>query len=365
MDFYTVFIISSVLAAGGCLILNRFAGEFGLVDHPGGRKDHAAPVPLVGGLAVAFAALCMSLVALPAIHNNRSFLAAAAILIAAGALDDSRDIRPVIRIAVQIVASLIMIFGAGVELNSVGNLAGFGSIGMWVLSVPATVFAVVGVINAVNMIDGEDGLAGTIIVVALGWYGWMAYLTGAANLAMGAIILCGALTGFLVFNLRLPWRPQACVFLGDAGSTLLGFVLAWMAIALTQGPGQSVPPIKEIPPICALWVVLLPLADAVSLIARRLRRGRSSFEADREHIHHLLRALGLTHTQMLLTLTVVSAVFGAVGFFGWRLHVPEPVLFWAFFCLYFAYHFTVKAIWRRLYEQRRVPVPAATPVPRE
>ena len=355
MDYRIVILIASIIAAAGCLVLPRWAGALGMLDHPGGHKNHAAPVPLVGGLAVSFAALCMSLLTIPGMLNKWPFLLAAAMLIAIGALDDRLGVRPLTRFAVQIGACLVMIFGAGVELRSVGNLTGLGSIGMWVFTVPATVFAVVGVINSINMIDGEDGLAGTVSLIALAWYGCMASQSGAYNLALGAVILCGALAGFLAFNLRLPWRPRATVFLGDAGSTLLGFVLAWMAIVLTQGPA-------DIPPICALWIILLPLADAVSVIVRRLHRGGSSFDADREHIHHLLRALGLSHAQTLSILIAVSTLCGAVGFFGWRLDVPQPVLFWTFFCLYFAYHYSVKAIWTRLHDRRLTPAaPAAHP----
>lgn len=344
---------AALLGTGIAIIyLRKLAPALGLIDHPCDRKHHAAPVPLVGGLAV-FLTLCLAFLLFPAARDQWPLLLAVAIVVAVGVADDKHEIRPSIRFAAQIVACLVMIHVAGVELKSVGDLIGFGSIGLWVFSIPMTVFAVVGVINAVNMIDGADGLAGSIALVALAWYGGMAQLSGLVGLMTVAIVLCGALAGFLAFNLRFPWQPKARVFLGDAGSTLLGFVLAWMAVTLTQEPAGSVPPIG------ALWVVLLPLADTVSLCARRLRRGQSPFAANREHIHHLLLALGLTQTQTLLALLAVSALFGAVGFFGWRLGVSEPILFWAFSCLFFAYHFAVQAAWKRLHDRRPASVPAA------
>ena len=155
-------------------------------------------------------------------------------------------------------------------------------------------------------------------------------------------MLCGGLAGFLLFNVRTPWQPRARVFLGDAGSTLLGFALAWLAIDLTQGPTRTMPP------IAALWVVLLPLADTVSLMARRRSRGQSPFHPDREHIHHFLLAHGFTVSEVLLMLVGVSAFFGAVGVVGWRMGVPEPVLFWVFCSLFFAYHYAIKDAWKRL-----------------
>jgi UDP-GlcNAc:undecaprenyl-phosphate GlcNAc-1-phosphate transferase len=346
--------IAALLGTGVAVIyLRKLAPALGLIDHPCHRKHHADPVPLVGGLAV-FATLCVAFLLLPTVRDQWPLLLAVALLVAVGTGDDAHELRPAVRFAAQIVACLAMIYVAGVEIESVGNLIGFGPIGMWVFAVPITVFAVVGVINAVNMIDGADGLAGSVSLVALAWYGGMAQLSGFVGLMTVAIVLCGALAGFLAFNLRFPWQPKARVFLGDAGSTLLGFVLAWMAVTLTQGPAGSVPPIS------ALWVLLLPLADTVSLCARRLRRGQSPFEANREHIHHLLLALGLTHTQTLLALVAGSALFGAVGFFGWRLGISEPILFWAFFCLFFAYHFAVQAAWKRLHDRRPASVLAVT-----
>ena len=324
------------------LVLARLAPTVGLVDHPGGRKDHDGAVPVVGGIALVITLLC-AVFCLDRTPVPPSFLAAAAILVAVSVWDDWKDLHHLPRFAAQIVAVLVMVYGAGIQLNSVGDLLGWRPIGMSWFAVPMTVFAVVGVINAVNMIDGMDGLAGSTSLVALAWYGVAATLSGLPGLAGLAWILCAGLAGFLLLNLRLPWQPRARVFLGDAGSTLLGFALAWFAIDLSQGAGRTMPP------IAALWVVLLPLADTVSLMARRRSRGKSPFHPDREHIHHFLLAHGFSVSGALVVLVLVSAAFGAVGVIGWRMGVPEPVLFWAFFFLFFAYHYAIKAAWKRLY----------------
>jgi UDP-GlcNAc:undecaprenyl-phosphate GlcNAc-1-phosphate transferase len=98
----------------------------------------------------------------------------------------------------------------------------------------------------------------------------------------------------------------------------------------------------------ALWVLLLPLADCVSLMARRIRKGKSPFDGDRDHIHHYLLARGFTHSQTLAILVGVSALFGLAGYLGWKLELPEPLLFWTFAGGFFAYHFWIRAAWRRL-----------------
>ena len=334
-------LIALVLAALGTAAaiveLSRAATALGLVDHPGERRDHAHPSPLVGGIAI-FASLVLAsvIVGLP----PAAYLCAAAVLVAVGAIDDALEIRASVRLAAQALAAALMILLGGVELLNVGDLLGTGPIGLWVFIFPMTIFAAVGVINSTNMIDGMDGLAGLIVLIALAWYAAAAHLQELEGLLLMAMLHIAAVAAFLCFNLRSP-RP-ARVFLGDAGSTLLGFALAWLAIDLTQGPGRS------FPPICALWIVLLPLADCVSLMTRRIAAGRSPFSADSRHIHHYLRARGLSSHQTLGVLAGISAAFGAIGVLGWRLGIPQHVLFWTFFFLFFAYHFGIQKAWKSL-----------------
>jgi UDP-GlcNAc:undecaprenyl-phosphate GlcNAc-1-phosphate transferase len=196
------------------------------------------------------------------------------------------------------------------------------------------------------MMDGQDGLGGSIALIAFVWYAAVAADSDLEVQFKTALIFCGAIAGFLLFNLRFPWQPRARVFLGDAGSLMIGFALGWFAIDLTQGAGRTCPP------IAALWVLLLPLADCVSLMTRRLRAGKSPFVADNHHIHHYLLARGFTHGQTLSILVGLSALFGAVGYFGWKLGLPEAALFWPFFFGYFGYHYWIKRAWARI-ETRR------------
>jgi len=336
------------------LVLSRAAHALKLVDHPGGRKAHARPVPLVGGLAIFLALLAAaSFVGIATAAGY--FLFASSIVIAVGMWDDVSDISPRVKFAIQMVASGLMIWGAGVHLSSVGDLLGWRPIGLSIFAIPLTVFAIVGVVNSINMMDGLDGLGGSIAFVAFAWYAAVAAASGLDVQFKTALILCGAIAGFLVFNLRFPWQPHARVFLGDAGSLMIGFALGWFAIDLTQGEGRTFPPIN------ALWVLMLPLADCVSLMSRRIRAGRSPFVADRHHIHHYLLARGFTHGQTLGILVGLSALFGAVGFVTWRLEVPEAFLFWPFFFGYFAYHAWIKREWKRLDETMGASGPAPAP----
>jgi UDP-GlcNAc:undecaprenyl-phosphate/decaprenyl-phosphate GlcNAc-1-phosphate transferase len=332
--------LAFVLACVSVAMLRLAAPHLRLLDAPDARKTHVGAVPLVGGLGI-FASLLITSSALGFQPAAAWFIFALALVVAVGLWDDILEISPRIRFVIQIVAAAIMIWGAGVVLRHMGDLFGFGPFGTAWLAIPITIFAIVGVVNAVNMMDGMDGLSGSVGVVAFAWYAAVAYFSDLAMIFAIAIMFCGALGGFLVFNLRFPWQPRAKVFMGDAGSLMMGFALGWFAVDLTQGPGRS------FPAIAALWVLLL-LADCVSIMARRIRQGRSPFSADRHHIHHYLQARGFTHSQTLAILVALTTAFGAVGFFGWALHVPEPVLFWAFFFGFFAYHFWIQREWKRL-----------------
>ena len=355
-----LFLAASVVASAGAVALfARFAPALGLLDVPGGRKGHERAVPLVGGLAI-FVALLASATLSGLSTSVGYFLLALSVIIAIGCWDDVAEISPRLKLAIQVGASAVMIWGAGVELRSVGDLLGWRPIGLWVFAVPLTIFAMVGVVNAVNMMDGLDGLGGSVAFIAFAWYAVVAAESGLSTQLSTAVIFCGAIAGFLLFNLRFPWQPHARVFLGDAGSLMMGFALGWFAIDLTQGPGRT------FPPIAALWVLLLPLADCVSLMTRRLRRGKSPFVGDAHHIHHYLVRRGFTHEQTLAILVAVSLFFGAVGYLGWKLRVPEPYLFWPFFIGFFAYHFWIKHAWATLdrspavetYEVDEEPLPA-------
>ena len=333
----------TALGAGAVMtaVLARLAPALELLDAPDGRKDHAHPVPVVGGLAIFASA--WGTIALHGVAPEAAYLfAALSLVIAVGLWDDAVCIAPWVKLAIQVLASLVMVAGAGVILRTVGDLIGWRPIGLAALAVPMTVFATVGVINSFNMIDGLDGLCGSLALVAFGWYAAAAAAGGQPALLPAALAFCGATAGFLMFNLRTPWQPRARAFLGDAGSLMLGFALAWLAIDLTQRGGGA------FYPIAALWVVLVPLADCVSVMARRLERGQNPFVADRRHIHHYLLRRGLAPHRVLAILVAISTLCGAVGFFGWYLRAPESVLFWPFFFGFFAYHRWIKGAWTRL-----------------
>src|SRR5690606_7999725 len=203
------------------------------------------------------------------LFHYAALLALGGLVLAVGVMDDMKEISVSSRLGVQGGAALLMCLLADNQLNSLGNLVGSGEISLGWLALPISMFATVGVINAINMSDGLDGLSGGTVGVALSLLLLVALQSHAMLLAGFIAILLSALLGFLVLNFRLPWKRPALVYLGDAGSTFLGFVLAWLLIEATQGEAAV------ISPALALWFLALPLLDTVYLLLSRALEGRS------------------------------------------------------------------------------------------
>lgn len=332
-------------------LLQPVAHRLNLVDVPNGRKDHAHPTPITGGLAMAVGVLVTAFATLD--NLGLPFVAfgiGSTVLIAVGVLDDKFDLRWYWRIPAQVSAALVMVYVGGVQVQHLGPVFGLGVLSLGALSVPFTVFATVGLINAINMIDGADGLAGLLVAVALVMLLAAAMYSGNALVAEQLVILIGAVVAFLSYNLRLPWGGKAQLFMGNAGSAWLGFVIAWVSFRLTQNPGHPVSP------VLALWFVPIPIMDTLVLMLRRLRNRQSPFTADHNHIHHLMMEGGFGPTQTAIALALFSLVCGLVAGQAMRMDVPHPVLLGAFFALCVAWYWLTSrraraiAMFRRIYD---------------
>ncbi len=309
-------------------LLVPIAKRLDLMDHPVGRKDHSEPTPVIGGIAMLVGILTASVVALQTLDASiLGFLAAGTLLVVVGILDDKFDLAWWWRVLVQIVAALIMIHAGGIRVHYLGHLFGYDNIFLGSLSVPFTVFATVGIINAVNMIDGVDGLAGLLVATALAMLGAAAVYSGNLPIFALAMIAFGAVTGFLVYNIRHPWQKRARSFMGNAGSAFLGLTVAWIAFRLTQTPNHPVTP------LLALWVIPIPIMDCLVLIVRRLKQGQSPFSADRYHIHHLMIDAGFTPTRAAFALAAFSCACGLAIAMALRAHYSHDILLGAFFVM--------------------------------
>jgi UDP-GlcNAc:undecaprenyl-phosphate GlcNAc-1-phosphate transferase len=310
------FLAAAVLLWG----LQPVGRHIGLVDHPGGRKTHEHPTPLVGGIAMFIAFAFAILTVDSPLSGHRALFAGALILVVVGVLDDLQELSARARFAAQFLAGLIMTLGAGVVLHDFGHLMlADQPLPLGMLAIPLTLFATVGVINAVNLSDGIDGLAASLVLIAVGSLLLIAWPSGQREVVGLLVVL---------------------VFMGDAGSMFLGFVLAWFLVRLSQGEARL------FAPVTALWLFALPLIDTVVTMSRRIRLGRSPFAADREHFHHILLAAGFTPKQTVGLMVLLASALAGIGLIGHFQGVPEHWMFWGFLVVAGSHYWLVMRVWR-------------------
>lgn len=316
-----------------------FAKKFNLHRPIRQRDQHDKPVPRIGGLAIFIGllvgfGLAGTLGWFEIVFDDMStiwaIIGASAIITIVGLLDDLVDMDWTLKLAGQILAAGLLAW-QGVQIVSlpIGGLV----VGSSVFSLIMTVMVLLIVMNAVNFIDGLDGLAAGVIGIGTGTFFLYVYLlaqqtspTNYFNTAgLLSVIVLGACLGFLPLN----WRP-ARIFMGDSGAMLLGMLMATSAILVT---GQIDPVTVTrndllpalFPLVLPVAILVLPLLDLLLSVLRRLKQGKSPFQADAGHLHHRLQDLGHSHTSAVLIFYLWTAVISATGllFFFWP---PAQVL---------------------------------------
>jgi UDP-GlcNAc:undecaprenyl-phosphate GlcNAc-1-phosphate transferase len=304
-----------LLALGGAWMLTPLirdaAHGAGILDEPEERKVHETAVPRLGGVAIGAAfylGITAGLVAARATGvtlaletgHLTAILAGVALIAAVGLLDDLQGMRARAKLAAQVVVALVA-YGLGLSLDALHGPWGTLDLGPW--SLVLTVAWFVAVINAVNLVDGLDGLASGVALTAMvGFFLIASDMTGVSSTLMVLAAGAGGVLGFLRYNLH-----PASIIMGDTGSMQLGFLLAALAITLTQSPDGAVAPWAP------LLAVGLPLADMAWAILRRVAARAPVFAPDKGHIHHQLMAGGLSTRWVVLLLWIASALLGVLA----------------------------------------------------
>jgi UDP-GlcNAc:undecaprenyl-phosphate GlcNAc-1-phosphate transferase len=335
MGSYATAALAFAVTALLTLTLRPVAFRLQLTDKPGGRKHHTGEIPLVGGIAMMIA-MIISLAASVEAASYWHYLLPAAILVIVGAVDDRRSIGASARLAVQVCAALIMMLGGDLYLHDIGDPFGRGILGLGHMAIPLSVVITLTVINAYNFVDGIDGLAASMALIALSAGAIATGLT--APTAAIAAVACGAILGFLPFNFPSHRNHRLRAFMGDAGSTLLGFSVVWFTITISQGDARS------LSPVAALWFALMPLADFFSCFVRRIARGKLPLRPGREHFHHMLMRAGLSGRQVLGVLVGFGVFYAAVGLIGVGLELPDWALFGPWITLLAVQYFIIKRL---------------------
>lgn len=359
MVWCSVCVLISAVAIRAAML---FAGRLGIVDRPGGHKQHEFVTPFVGGFGIAAVLVCSFaldglLAADLGMRSLFAMLLGALAMFLTGLADDVWHLSFKPRFVVQALVALGMIAGGGVVLESLGELLPGVVVELEWLAVPLTVFGTIGLINAVNMIDGVDGLSGTISLTSLAFLALVVAQGGHGGPYLALILaLLGALAGFLYFNLRYPGNRRARVFLGDNGSMLLGFLFSWLFIALSQGREAVMSPVT------ALWLFGLPLMDTVGVMVRRIWLGKSPFKPDRYHFHHLFVRAGFRVSDIVVVAVLLHAAFASIGVLGLLLKVPEYLMFWAFLVAFVVYFLCTLRPWRLVPKLRRLACTLSLPL---
>ena len=298
--------------------LRPVAASIGLVDRPGGRKHHLGDVPLIGGIAMFLGVVAgASIVGDPSVPTI-SLAIASMMLIVIGVVDDVHAVPPIVRILVQIAAILLMIYGANLALFGIGSPFGLGEIEFGPFTLIATMVVAITVVNAYNLVDGADGLAGTIAVITLTA---LAIASGGGPATGVAVIIISAVIGFLIFNFPSNHNRRIRAFMGDAGSTFLGFLIVCVALTITQGET------RVISPVAVLWFASLPIYDLLTCFVTRSLAGKSPFKPGRDHFHHWLRRGGFNGKQKVAILGGIQAVYATIALTAHFAGVPDWVLF--------------------------------------
>jgi len=303
MYMFVIFIFSLFLTVALIPIVRRMAFRVNLVDEPDERKVHVLPMPRSGGICMAMGAIVPVLIWVPIVDESlRAVLIGAALIVFFGVVDDIKNLKYTHKLLGQTAGSLVVIFWGDVRIHYLGNLLPTDFVLPFFISFALTLFFIVGITNAINLSDGLDGLAGGISMLSFISIGYLAYQCDKMELALMVTAVVGAVLGFLRYNTH-----PATIFMGDGGSQLLGFLCAVFTLILTQ----CNTPYSQVTP---LFLIGFPILDTLTVMVERIVNGVSPFKPDKNHFHHKLMKLGLYHSESVITIYIVQAVFISFAF---------------------------------------------------
>ncbi len=264
------------------------------------RRVHANPVAKIGGIAFGIGTFSAMLIWAPKDDIVVAGLLGGVTILLFGMWDDRVGLPYTIKFLGQTLGALVVIWQGNIHLNALPFVD--AELPLWI-AYPLTILIIVGVTNAVNLADGLDGLAGGLSLLSFAGMACLAYLSGDQTVTLLMVPVLGGLLGFLRFN-----TYPARIFMGDAGSQFLGFFMAVSAIVLTDPQrGPYTPPL-------GLLLLGLPLLDTIGVMLQRLKEGRSPFVADKNHLHHKLLAMGLSHYEAVLMIYFLQATLVTLAY---------------------------------------------------
>ncbi|QYK07183.1 UDP-N-acetylglucosamine--undecaprenyl-phosphate N-acetylglucosaminephosphotransferase [Shewanella zhangzhouensis] len=338
MDYVIPLLATFGISFVAIKLIKPLAVKAGLVDLPNERKLHVGAIPLIGGISIFIGVLMASMFFIQQSQIFNIYLISSALILFLGVLDDRYDLSVKLRMTSQVLVASLMIFGAGFYLKTLGHIVGPIEVLLGPLGALVTIVAVIGAINAFNMVDGIDGLAGMLSLVT---FSGLAFLLSRVNndWYLLPILFIAALLAYLMFNLSWP-KNFGKIFMGDAGSMLIGLTVVWL---LVIGSSQDVQAFR---PVTALYLIAIPLMDMAAIMYRRIRKGVSPFKADRDHLHHIFERAGFNRKQTLLIITVISAFITIIGCLAEVYMVSESLMFFGFMIMFTIYSWILMHVWQ-------------------
>jgi UDP-GlcNAc:undecaprenyl-phosphate GlcNAc-1-phosphate transferase len=296
---------AAITAALGLVItyfVRMGAQHFGIVAAPRADRWHQKPTALMGGIAIYLSFILGWALFLPIFHPALPILLAGTLLFITGLVDDAIHLKPYIKLAMQIIASAITVFG-GLDLH----WTHFQTINSFI-----TIFWLVGITNAVNLLDNMDGLSGGITIISCVFLAITFALNGQTMEALLPLLLAGATAGFLVFNFN-----PATIFMGDCGSMFLGFMLGGTALLSDAGRMRNLLAVMLTP----VLILMIPIFDTCFVTIARKLHGRAVSQGGRDHTSHRLVALGISERRAVLMMYAFAAVSGVLALLVRGMHL--------------------------------------------
>ncbi len=348
MDYFIPFTTAFLLSFAAILVFKPIAAKVGLLDLPNERKCHEGAIPLIGGVSIFFSVLLASSLFVQESQTLNLYLISASLILFIGVLDDRYDLSVRVRLVAQVIVASILIFGAGFYLSSLGDILYFFEFKLGYIGIFITVIAVIGCINAFNMVDGIDGLAGMLSLVTFSSLSLLFYRADNSWFLI-PLLFDAAIIAYLFFNLRWPFASLQKIFMGDAGSMLIGLTVVWLLVLGTQS--TNVNDLTEsgdviFSPVTALYLIAIPLMDMAAIMYRRVKKGHSPFKPDRDHLHHIFERAGYNRKQTLVRITLLSLLLAMFGVSAEFYNVPDWVMFSIFIVLFIGYNWALAHVWQ-------------------
>ncbi|MBR4263685.1 MAG: undecaprenyl/decaprenyl-phosphate alpha-N-acetylglucosaminyl 1-phosphate transferase [Paludibacteraceae bacterium] len=326
---YLIGIISFLIGWIAMPFVLKIAKTKGFVVRPNKRMSHTGEVPNIGGLNICFSfLLCYMLFEFNQMEQNQFFMIGILAIMTIGFIDDVLVLTPIAKLLGETLAGIAMIGFADLRITHLHGLFGIEQIGI-IPSYLISLFILIAIINAINLIDGVDGLASGLGILYCSFFAVWFGLAGEQTWSVLAICLIGALAVFFIFNV---FGKRGKIFMGDSGSLLLGYMLTAFVFRFCELNAYHLVPEylhMDAAPAVAICVLTVPLFDTIRVSLTRIKKHRSPFLPDKNHIHHLLLRTGLNHIQTTCVLLSVSLLFIALAIVGrnWNIWVLFTVDF--------------------------------------